>query len=93
MGFVFVDDTDLIVIGDEEDTADEVCNKQQQGMLCWEKILEITGGALKPSKCYWYLVDFIWKQGEWLYRLTGNQRCRIVGDNGAGHIIHSLPVE
>ena len=62
-------------------------------MLCWEKTLEITGGALKPSKCYWYLVDFMWKQGEWFYRSTSNQSCRIVGDNGTGHIIRSLPVE
>ena len=59
MGFVFVDDTDLIVIGTEEDTKESVCHKQQQAMLCWEKTLEITGGALKPSKCYWYLVDFL----------------------------------
>ena len=93
MGFVFVDDTDLIAIGDKNDSVQEVCIKQQQGMLCWEKILEITGGSLKPSKCYWYLVDFFWRHGEWFYSPMGNQTCRIVGDNGVGYLIRSLPVE
>ena len=60
MEFVFVDGTNLIVIGDKEDSVEEVCTKQQQVMLCWKKKLEITGGVLKPSKCYWYLVDFFW---------------------------------
>ena len=53
MGFVFVDDTDLIVIGNENDTKETVCRKQQQGMECWELTLEVTGGALKAAKCYW----------------------------------------
>ena len=52
MGFIFVDDTDLIVIAKENETIDNVQDRQHQGTLCWGKTLKITGGALKPSKCY-----------------------------------------
>ena len=52
MGFLFVDDTDLIIIGKENETRDQVCNRQQQSVLSWEKSLTFTGGALKAPKCY-----------------------------------------
>ena len=57
MGFIFVDDTDLIIIGKEEETVNNVIKRQQEATSQWEKLLDITGRALKPSKCYWYLVD------------------------------------
>ena len=37
MGFLFVDDTDLTVIYTEEDKKETVFQKQQKGILCWEK--------------------------------------------------------
>ena len=43
MGFVFVDDNDLIIIGTEDDTTETVLRKQQKGMECWERTLEVTG--------------------------------------------------
>ena len=48
---------------------------------------------MKPSKCYWYLIDFQWQKGEWEYKITVNSECAILGDKGTGHIILSLPVE
>ena len=50
MRFLFVDDTNLIVIGERKDSAEDVCIKQQQVILSWEKTLKITGGSLKSSK-------------------------------------------
>mgnify|MGYP003341272671 CR=1 FL=1 len=35
MGFLFVDDTDLIVIWEENDTREKVCIKQQQIVTIW----------------------------------------------------------
>ena len=55
--------------------------------------LEITGEGLKPSKCYWYLLDFQWKKGEWSYETTANTECNIVGDKRTWHTIPRLPVE
>ena len=58
MGFLFVDDTDLIVIGNEEESGVQVCQRQQNEVASWESALKFTGGALKATKCYWYFVDF-----------------------------------
>ena len=33
----------------------------------WGDLLCCTGGALKPEKCFWYLVDYECKEGEWQY--------------------------
>ena len=33
----------------------------------WEGGLKATGGALVPSKSYWYLIDFIWTRDKWRY--------------------------
>ena len=49
IGFLFVDDTDLIVIGEENDSAEQVCAKQQRSVTSWEQALRFTGGALKQS--------------------------------------------
>ena len=62
-------------------------------LLYVKKTLEITGGALKPAKCYWYLINFLWENKEWSYKITATLECKILGDKGTGHIILSLPVE
>ena len=48
-------------------------------------------GSLKAAKCYWYLVDFAWKDGEWFYKQTENHSCTIAGDDKQGYRILSLP--
>ncbi len=30
-------------------------------------MLNATGGALKPEKYFWYLLDYVCKDGEWKY--------------------------
>ena len=65
MGFLFVDDTDLVVLAtkDESDTA--VYSRLQASINFWNGILRVTGGALKPEKCYWYFARFKWQNGQW----------------------------
>ena len=93
MGFIFVDDTDLITIGKEEETVEMVTRRQQEAASQWEKLLEITGGALKPSKCYWYLVHFKFNQGEWSYADTSNYKCKIRGEGAHPQFINGLAVD
>lgn len=31
-------------------------------------MLHATGGAVVPSKSFWYLVDFTWTRSEWRYK-------------------------
>ena len=68
-GVLFVDDTDLIHIKMEEnEQADETLFNLQESITNWGKLLLATGGALKPSKCFYYLISFEWRpDGTWKY--------------------------
>ena len=28
--------------------------------------MEVTGGAIRTDKSWWYLIDFVWKKGKWI---------------------------
>ena len=64
MGFLFVDDTDLIIMGNKEEKIESVIQRMQQAITFWNGILRVSGDALKPEKCYWYLANFKWENGE-----------------------------
>ena len=67
--FAFVDDTNTLQTGPNIDTpAEELIPMFQQAMDRWSGLLKSTGGALRPKKCYWYFIDFKWKQGRWCYK-------------------------
>ena len=55
--------------------------------------LKIKGGALKPAKCYWYLINFLLKNKEWNHKTTAESKCKIIGDKGTCHIVLNLLVE
>jgi hypothetical protein len=61
-GFAYVDDTDLIQIGDE---IEESVRRMQQLINLWTSLIEVTGGRLAPEKCWTYMVDYIFKKGKW----------------------------
>jgi hypothetical protein len=67
--FAFVDDTDVVHGGKNTKTkGEEVIPEMQEVVDRWEGSIRATGGALVPSKSYWYLIDFVWKNGQWKYR-------------------------
>jgi len=71
VGYAFVDDTDLVLMAKlPTDTFLEVANAMQGGLDLWEGLLKMTGKAIVPLKTYWYLVNFEWKEGTWLYKLS-----------------------
>ena len=63
IGFLFVDDTDLVIMGTKQETPVEVQARLQAAITRWNGLLHVTGGALRPEKCYWYLISFIWHNG------------------------------
>ena len=67
MGACFVDDIDLYTW--LEDTLDpgEVWSQAQLELEHWSCLLNATGGALKPEKCFWYLLDYECVDGKWTY--------------------------
>ena len=69
-GFAYVDDCDLFQVRKD---VDKVFEDLQKMLLLWDKLMEVTGAAIAPDKCWWYLVDFTWKQGRWKYSTKGDQ--------------------
>ena len=63
MGFAFVDDTDLVILGKPSGTDDEILQRLQDAITCWNGLLQTSGGALQHDKCYWYFFSFYWING------------------------------
>jgi hypothetical protein len=68
VGYSFVDDTDICQTSrSASESASSVVAHMQAAMDCWEGGIRATGGAIVPAKSHWYLLDFVWRNGSWLY--------------------------
>jgi len=67
MGKLFVDDTDLYMWKDGLLDTGELWLQTQLELTKWSTLLNATGGALKPEKCFWYMLDYTCEDGEWSY--------------------------
>jgi hypothetical protein len=67
MGTLFVDNTDLYTWRDGLLDPDNLWCQTQVNLHQWSCLLNATGGALKPEKSFWYLLDYACKDGEWPY--------------------------
>jgi hypothetical protein len=97
-GSLFLDDTDLFHLDMRNNETKVVAhNKFQNSILNWGKLLSATGGALKPSKCSYYLISFKWdKEGVWSYEMNeGDEEWNIYTPlaNGETGIIEHLSVD
>lgn len=65
----FVDDNNLIHVDMVEDeSAEEAADDLQGSIDRWGRLLIASGGLLKPEKCFFYLMSFVWKaDGKWSY--------------------------
>ena len=68
LGELYVDDTDLIVFQPTYYDTSDLWDDLQSSVMDWGDLLLATGGALNPSKCLWYLVDYECLDGEWQYK-------------------------
>ncbi len=65
---LYVDNTDLLHIDLSKDkTVDEVHTAIQDSVNSWGNLLIATGGVLQPSKCFYSIISFKWKEGAWTY--------------------------
>jgi hypothetical protein len=69
--YTFVDDSDVVHSYNldtniSDDTANLVA-KMQQAVDTWEGGLRASGGALVPTKTYWFLTHFVFEQNRWQY--------------------------
>ncbi len=67
MGALFVDNTDLYTWRENTLDPGEVGSQAQLELEHWSCLLNATGGALRPEKCFWYLLDYECVDDEWKY--------------------------
>jgi hypothetical protein len=85
VGYAFVDDTDLIIAGDQDShTGPWTMSAMQHSLTEWEAALRATGGALELAKTFWYSIDFEWNNGEWEYCKVADRPGRLEVRNRAG---------
>jgi hypothetical protein len=46
---------------------DEVYRAIQDSVNSWGNLLIATGGSLQPNKCFYSIISFEWRNGEWSY--------------------------
>jgi hypothetical protein len=64
MGALFVNNTDMYTWREHILDPGELWAQTQIEIEQWSCLLNTTGGALKPEKCWWYLLDYTSKDGE-----------------------------
>jgi hypothetical protein len=75
--FLYVDNSDLIHMAIRMPSDEEFLQLVQSATNDWVGLVHATGGLLKPQKCFWYMLGWIWKKGKarlkTLYELPQNQ--------------------
>jgi len=64
---MYVDNLDLYTWKDAITDPFELMLQAQREVTQWSLLLNATVGALKPEKCFWYLLDYTCNKGEWSY--------------------------
>jgi hypothetical protein len=82
MGALFVDNTNLYTWKDGVHDPGELWRQTQVELLQWSSLLNATGGALKPKKCFWYMLDYMCKDGEWSYAEMTSRELFITNPDG-----------
>ena len=92
MGIWYVDDCDLITMA-PYCPGEAVWEEAQSSLDSWASLLHATGGALKGEKCFWYPIDYVWKDdGSWSYATDIEVDMSIPLFNGDREVITKLGV-
>jgi hypothetical protein len=82
MGALFVNNTDMYMWREDILDPGELWVQTQIKIEHWSCLLNATGGALKPKKCWWYLLDYTCEDGKWTYADIVLQDLFITNPNG-----------
>ncbi len=83
MGPMFVDSLDLYTWKDNTTDPAELMMQAQWEVSQWSLLLNATGGALKLEKCFWYLLDYTCKEGEWEYTVHSDYELYVKNPDGS----------
>ncbi len=66
--YTFVDDSDVVHSTREDildETSEQLVHEMQEVVNTWEGGLRASGGALEPTKSYWFLIRFVFENNRW----------------------------
>jgi len=92
MGTLFVDDTNLYTWKDGLLNTGELWLQTQLELTQWSTLLNATGGALKPENCFWYMLDYTCKDGEWSYAAMTPRELFVTNPDGTKSLINQEEV-
>ncbi len=92
MGALFVDDTDLDTWRDRLLDPGNLWCQTQVDLHQWSCLLSATGRALKPEKCFWYLLDYTCKDVKWSYAEMAPRKWSITNPDGSRSAIKQKDV-
>jgi hypothetical protein len=83
MGTMFIDDLDLYTWKDVIRDPVELMLQAQREVSQWSLLLNATEGALKPKKCFGYLLDYTCKEREWEYTVHSDFELYVNNPDGS----------
>jgi hypothetical protein len=83
MGVMYVDNLDLYTWKDSITDPAKLMIEAQREVTWWSLILNATGGALKPEKCFWYLLDYTCNEGVWSYAVHTDFELSVTNPDGS----------
>lgn len=82
---MYVDDTDLFVVGQSHQEIVESAFSRAENLVdIWCRSIWATGGLLRTDKCFWYLVGFEWTGSQWRYLTKADNSSSIAIPNIRG---------
>ena len=87
VGYAFVDDTDLGVTDNSiwyDESKTNIFDAIQESVRLWEGFIRVSGGAIRPDKSHWYLIDFEWENGNWFYKKPKPEDPKLMVRNSVG---------
>ncbi len=64
MAVLYVDDSDLFHMAIGTSLDEEFLQLVQNATNDWAGLVCTPGGSLKPQKCFWYILGWVWKKGK-----------------------------
>jgi hypothetical protein len=87
MGAMYVDNLDLYTWKEDITDPAKLMMQAQREVSQWSLLLNATGGMLKPEKCFWYLLDYTCKEGEWEYTVHSDFELYVNSPGGSKNSI------
>lgn len=68
VGYAFINDSDQMQSSRQPtNTFVNVADYMQQGLILFEGLMNVAGQCISLEKSLWYLINFNWKNGNYIY--------------------------